>query len=219
MKIERIRQIILPYKDVDIWISPNFCSLKTFPIHAFIDKYKFTPKKVIINFGGNHQILGIQLCLNISFSTPPWGSLWTILRGFSMAYTMPWCFCFSLSSPQGITYHLSTPEKFWRQQKKMWDELRIVYEMKCSKMNPWQDRAIYTIYWVSKLGIKRYLPSSPQNGLSQKCQQIFSCRVFSSCFEPHHRARGILTVILSKVMLCICMLLPKPFYLWVDDMR
>lgn len=86
-------------------------------------------------------------------------------------------------------------------------------------MNPWQDRAIYAIYSVSKLGIKGYPPHSQQNGLLQKCQQTSSRQVFNNHFELHHRARDILTVILSKVTLCICTLSLKLFYLWVDDMR
>lgn len=138
--------------------------------------------------------------------------MWTILYGFSMAYTMPWCFCFPLSSPRGITYSFSTSEKLGRRQNR-WDGIRIVYEMKCSKINPWQGRAIYAIYWVSKLEIKCYLGPSPQNGLSQKCQQIYLCQVFSSRFKPHHRARDIFTVTLSNVMPCTCILSPKLFHL------
>lgn len=148
-----------------------------------------------------------------TFSSLLCPSLWKLVDYSSMAYTVLWGFCFSLASPQGITYSLSAPEKqFWRWQKR-WHEIRTVYEMKCSKMNPWQDRAIYSIYWVSKPGIKCYLPHSLQNGLLQKCQQTFSCQVFNNRFELHHRARDILTVILRKVMLLICTLSPKPFYL------
>lgn len=144
-------------------------------------------------------------------STPPGRSLWTILYGFSKVYTMSWCFCFPLSSPQEITYSFSTSKKLGRRQNR-WDGIRIVYEMKCSKINPWQGRAIYAIYWVSKLKIKCYSGPSPQNGLSQKCQQIYSCQVFSSQFKLLHRARDILRVTVGNVMPCTCILSPKLFH-------
>lgn len=166
----------------------------------FIDKFNCSHQKSNYKFQVKNTKYWVSSCIKfLHFSTPAGGSLWTILCDFSMAYTTPRCFCFPFSSSQETTYSFSIFKKLERRQNR-WNGIRIVYEMKCSKINAWQGRAIYAIYWVSKLKIKCYLSPSPQNALSPKCQQIYSCQVFSSQFKLHHGAKDILRVTLSNVM-------------------